>query len=291
MEHQSSVTSPRRRVFAGAGIDLVGDVFGDDRNRPVILLHGGGQTRHSWISAARELAQRGYLAVSVDLRGHGDSGWADDGDYRMSAFRDDVLALVGQFTVRPVLVGASLGGLASLLAMGESDIPIAVGLVLVDITSRVELSGVHRIQAFMNAHLDGFATLEAVADAIAAYNPNRPRPRNIPGLSKNVRFRDGRYFWHWDPAFLTQPDVLEPDYFDRLDAAAGKIAVPTLLVKGAESEIVSEETLAQMRALMPHAEIADIAGAGHMVVGDRNDVFNNTILGFLERRGLVPFVG
>lgn len=286
MTLRTSVAPPQRRVFSGAGIELVGDVVGDERNRPVILLHGGGQTRHSWLSAATELAARGYHAVSIDMRGHGDSDWSDDGDYRMSAFRDDVLALVGQFAAPPVLVGASLGGIASLLAVGESEGPVAAGLVLVDITPRVELSGVHRIQAFMNANLDGFESLEAVADAIAAYNPSRPRPRNIPGLLKNVRLRDGRYFWHWDPAFLVQPDVLKPEYFDRLDAAASRISVPTMLVKGGESEIVSEETLAQMRALIPHAEIADIAGAGHMVVGDRNDVFNSTILGFLARSGL-----
>lgn len=288
MEHQSFVTGPQRRVFAGAGVDLVGEVVGDAHNQPVILLHGGGQTRHSWLSAAGELANRGYYAVSIDMRGHGDSGWSDDGDYRMTVFRDDVLALVGQFAARPVLVGASLGGIAALLAVGESEEPIAVGLVLVDITPRVELSGVHRIQAFMNANLDGFETLEAVADAIAAYNPGRPRPRNVEGLLKNVRLRDGRYFWHWDPAFLVQPDVLKPEYFDRLDAAASRIAIPTMLVKGAESEIVSEETLGQMRALIPHAEIADIAGAGHMVVGDRNDVFNSTILRFLANSGLSP---
>lgn len=286
MDIETSSLVPERRAFAGAGVELIGDVVGDPAHRPVLLLHGGGQTRHSWSSAAVELARRGYHAVSIDMRGHGDSGWSGDGDYRMTLFRDDVLAMIDQLPSPPVLVGASLGGVASLLAIGESEAAVAAGLVLVDITPRVELSGVARIQAFMNARPDGFETLDEVADAVAAYNPSRPRPRNPAGLLKNLRQRNGRYFWHWDPAFLSQPDVLRPEYFDRLDAAAANVRVPVMLVRGAESEIVSEETVAQMRGLMPDADFVDISGAGHMVAGDRNDAFNLAVFDFLDHHGL-----
>jgi pimeloyl-ACP methyl ester carboxylesterase len=286
MDIETSSLVPERRAFAGAGVELIGDVVGDPARRPVLLLHGGGQTRHSWSSAAVELARRGYHAVSIDMRGHGDSGWSGDGDYRMTLFRDDVLAMIDQLPSPPVLVGASLGGVASLLAIGESEAAVAAGLVLVDITPRVELSGVARIQAFMNARPDGFETLDEVADAVAAYNPSRPRPRNPAGLLKNLRQRNGRYFWHWDPAFLSQPDVLRPEYFDRLDAAAANVRVPVMLVRGAESEIVSEETVAQMRGLMPEADFVDISGAGHMVAGDRNDAFNLAVFDFLDHHGL-----
>ncbi len=286
MDIETSSLVPERRAFAGAGVELIGDVVGDPAHRPVLLLHGGGQTRHSWSSAAVELARRGYHAVSIDMRGHGDSGWSGDGDYRMTLFRDDVLAMIDQLPSPPVLVGASLGGVASLLAIGESEAAVAAGLVLVDITPRVELSGVARIQAFMNARPDGFETLDEVADAVAAYNPSRPRPRNPAGLLKNLRQRNGRYFWHWDPAFLSQPDVLRPEYFDRLDAAAANVRVPVMLVRGAESEIVSEETVAQMRGLMPEADFVDISGAGHMVAGDRNDAFNLAVFDFLDHHRL-----
>ena len=133
----------------------------------------------------------------------------------------------------------------------------------------------------------GFDSLEQVADAIAVYNPNRPRPKRLGGLMKNLRERDGRYYWHWDPAMLmNHPDVERPGHWDRLDAASARVTVPTMLVKGTESDIVSDETVAHMRELIPHADYVDISGAGHMVAGDRNDAFNDAIFSFLEKHGL-----
>lgn len=284
MDNASFPVESKELIFTGVGVQLVGNVTGDPDNLPVLLLHGGGQTRHSWSSASRELARRGYYAVSIDFRGHGDSEWSQDGDYQMTTIRDDLLAVISQLPSMPVLVGASLGGIASLLAIGESSEAAARGLVLVDITPRVELSGVKRIQDFMSARPEGFGSLDEVADAVAAYNPNRSRPSDVSGLLKNLRQRDGRYFWHWDPAFLTQPDVLRPGYFERLDRAARGVRVSTLLIKGAESEIVSSETVAHMMELIPHAGFVDISGAGHMVAGDKNDAFNAAIFAFLENQ-------
>jgi pimeloyl-ACP methyl ester carboxylesterase len=275
-----------RRVFRGVDVELVGDVVGDPAGRPVLLMHGGGQTRHSWSAATSELGRRGYYAVSIDLRGHGESNWAPDGNYDLGRYRDDILSLLEQLPPRPVMVGASLGGITAILAIGESSAPVASGLVLVDITPRVEPEGVRRIQEFMTANLDGFDSLEQVADAVAAYNPNRPRPKNIQGLRKNLREREGRYFWHWDPAMLHRPEGDYEGRLDRLDHAAASITLPTMLVKGAESDIVSDETVAHMRELMPHADYVDISGAGHMVAGDRNDAFNSAIFTFLEKHGL-----
>lgn len=280
------VRQVERRVFKGVDVDLVGDIVGDPSGRPVLLMHGGGQTRHSWAAATAELGRRGYYAVSIDLRGHGDSDWAPDGVYELSRYRDDVFKVVEQMPPMPVMVGASLGGISALLAIGESTRPVASGLVLVDITPRIEMDGARRIQQFMTANLDGFESVEQVADAIAAYNPHRPRPKSLRGLMKNLRERDGRYFWHWDPAMLIQPDIDRPGHWERLDKAAMNVAVPTLLVRGSESDIVSDETVAHMRELMPDADYVDIGGAGHMVAGDRNDAFNSAIFTFLKKHGL-----
>lgn len=288
MSDISSSPSAGRRKFEGRGVHLAGDVLGDTTGLPVLLLHGGGQTRHSWASAAEELARRGYYAVSIDFRGHGESDWASDRDYGMSAMRDDVIAVIAQLPSRPVLVGASLGGIASLLAIGETGAQLAEALVLVDITPRVEMSGVRRIREFMTAQPDGFGSLDEVADAVAAYNPKRPRPSDPSGLLKNVRLRNGRYYWHWDPSLLDTMDPLEPGYFERLDKAARNVGLPTLLVKGAESEIVSSATVEHMLELIPHAEFVDISGAGHMVAGDRNDAFNGAVFRFLQSAGLAP---
>ncbi len=281
------------QVEGSGGVRLCVEQEGPVDGRPVILLHGGGQTRHAWGSTASALAERGWSAQRVDLRGHGDSQWAPDGAYGLEDFAADLVLVAEAQARRPVLVGASLGGIASLVALGERDpslAPLASGLVLVDVAPRIEPAGVRRIGDFMTAHPDGFASLEEVADHIAAYNPHRPRPKDLSGLSKNVRQRDdGRWVWHWDPAFLTglgpdgtpdEPRALTRS--DRLRDAARAITVPTLLVRGRQSDLLSEEGARDLLSLMPHARLADVTGAGHMVAGDRNDLFNDAVLRFLD---------
>jgi pimeloyl-ACP methyl ester carboxylesterase len=275
------------------GIRLVADVDGDPDAPPVMLLHGGGQTRHAWGTTLQTLASKGWHAYSVDLRGHGDSEWAPDGDYSLDAFAADVRTLARELPRPPVLVGASLGGLASLTAIAETDgPPLATALVLVDVAPRVEYEGAMRIGDFMRGNLDeGFASLEEVADAIAAYNPHRPRPKDLSGLKKNLRQRpDGRWAWHWDPEFVTgrqgSPDETRSTTLmneDRLKAAARAITIPTLLVRGRMSDIVTEAGARELRELVPHAEVIDVAEAGHMVAGDKNDLFNDAVVTFLDR--------
>lgn len=277
----------------GAGeVRLAADIGGPPEGPTVVLLHGGGQTRHSWDGTWKVLVDAGWRALSVDLRGHGESDWAPDGDYSLDGFAGDVTELCADLDQPPVLVGASLGGLASLAAIADAPVQsdLARALVLVDVSHRLEDAGRERIGEFMVAHLDGFATLEDAADAIAEYNPNRPRPSDLSGLAKNLRQNaDGRWFWHWDPAFVvgkfgsadeTRASVVNPT---RLSDAADALELPTLLVRGRRSDLLSEEGVADFLARVPTAEFADVAGAGHMVAGDRNEVFNSAILGFLER--------
>jgi pimeloyl-ACP methyl ester carboxylesterase len=137
----------------------------------------------------------------------------------------------------------------------------------------------------MSANPEGFTSLEEVADSIAAYNPLRPRPRNLDGLRKNVRrHADGRWYWHWDPAFMRIGD--EPQRHidrERLRIAASHLTIPTLIVRGAHSDIVSEAGLADMLALVPHAQTADVQAAGHMVAGDDNDIFAARLEDFLDQ--------
>jgi pimeloyl-ACP methyl ester carboxylesterase len=274
----------------GHGLDLAADAYGPDDGPPVLLFPGGGQTRHSWDGTARLLGNKGWRATTVDLRGHGDSDWAADGDYSLDAFAADVCDVARATGPRPpALVGASLGGISSLIAIAEddpaADRPVASALVLVDVAPRLEPEGVARIGAFMLGHLDGFASLEDVADAVAAYNPHRPRPSDLSGLRKNVRQReDGRWYWHWDPRFMTPGRIDEPRSIrneDRLERAAQTLTLPVLLVRGRQSDVLSEAGARNLQALVPHARFVDVAGAGHMVAGDRNDVFNDAVVAFL----------
>jgi len=278
------------RFESSDGVALVGDAYGPEDGPAVLLAHGGGQTRHAWGATARDLAGRGWRAVAIDQRGHGDSGWSEDGDYGLERFGSDLLAIAAQCAQAPALVGASLGGLSGLIAQGEL-VP-ATGqrgfsaLVMVDVTPRVEQSGVDRIRGFMSKHMDeGFASLEEASAVIAAYLPHRPPPRNLDGLRKNLRLgEDGRYRWHWDPRFVSNRPLgdFAAHYSPRLQRAAQAISIPTLLVRGSRSEVVTDEAVREFLALVPHARSVDIRNAGHMVAGDENDSFSGAVISFLE---------
>jgi pimeloyl-ACP methyl ester carboxylesterase len=267
------------------GLRLAGEARGPADGEVVVLLHGGGQTRHAWDETAEALAAHGYRAVAVDLRGHGESEWAKSGDYRLETFASDVGLVVSQLGGHATLVGASLGGLASLLYAGEHAGGAVRALVLVDVTPRLEPAGVARIVSFMLAKPDGFASLEEAADAVAAYNQGRERPADLRGLEKNLRRGDdGRYRWHWDPQFLLgQRPPHARAMAERLMAAARALTVPTLLVRGLRSDVVSDAGVAEFRAAVPHAELADVAHAGHMVAGDKNTAFTEAVVAFLRR--------
>ncbi|MGX7680170.1 alpha/beta fold hydrolase [Jatrophihabitans sp. DSM 45814] len=270
----------QKRTFDVGGLQLAADVYAAESPHGVaLMLHGGGQTRHSWGAAARRLAAAGWTAITLDSRGHGDSGWAEDGDYTQDAMIGDLEGVLATLDEPPVLVGASMGGLTSLLGVGEGRLR-ARALVLVDIAPRIEPEGAGRIIDFMRAAPDGFATLEEVADAIGAYNPHRKRPNSLEGLKKNVRQgTDGRWRWHWDPAFLTNGDepqrgVNQP----RLQQAAAAVRIPTLLVRGKQSDVVSVEGAEELVRLIPGSRYVDVSGAGHMVAGDDNDIFSREVL-------------
>ena len=288
--------TPATATFIGAdGNKLVADVFGDS-GPPVLLLHGGGQTRHAWHKTAEAIARTGHTAYALDQRGHGNSDWVTSGAYAFSDYAADAKAVAAELTRRsgskPIAIGASLGGIASLLAEGKSEradgANVFSALVLVDITPRVDQTGVAKVLGFMRAHAsEGFASIADAAQAVAEYLPQRPRPKSNEGLKKNLRLSpDGRWRWHWDPRFLdgrraagSDRRALEATLVD----AARRIQVPALLVRGGSSELVKEAHAKEFLELVPHADYVDVSGARHMVAGDRNDHFSAAVLSFIER--------
>lgn len=279
-------THVERLTIPLAGLELAADAAGPADAPVVLFLHGSGQTRQSWGRALREAAERGYRGISLDLRGHGDSAWSPDGRYSLDLFAADLREVIRQIGRPPVLVGASLGGLIGML-IGGGQPSLVHALVLVDITPRVEERGAREVVAFMDSAPDGFASLEEAADAVAAYLPHRPRPGDTSGLLRNLRLRKGRYYWHWDPAFMQMGRDADAKYrFDGpnpLEQAARALQLPTLLVRGGRSRVVSEEAVREFREQVPHAEFVDIAHADHMVAGDANDAFNDAVFRFIER--------
>lgn len=275
---------PMHRWTGHGGVTIAGDTWGDPEAQLVILLHGGGQTRHAWKGAGETLGNSGYHAVAFDARGHGDSDWAAASeDYAPDCMVEDLVCVAKALgSERPTLVGASMGGGTSLLSIGLDKVD-AAALVLVDMAPRIEPEGSRKIQEFMNQKPDGFDTLEEVAAAIANYQPHRKRPRNLDGLAKNVRVgANGKYVWHWDPKRRAGQRIND-DYRQRLSDAADTLTLPTLLVRGGLSDVLSEAGAQSFLQQAPHAEYVNVKNAAHMVAGDRNDIFADSVIEFLKR--------
>jgi len=273
--------------FKGHGdIKIAADVWGSNNQELVILLHGGGQTRHAWGETGKKLAEAGYHSVALDLRGHGDSEWHADGDYSIRAYKDDLVSIINEIGKPARLVGASLGGMASLLLAGdEINSDLCTALIMVDIGIYPDPVGSDRIVSFMLSGEGGFNSLEDVAKSISDYLPHRKKPKDLEGLKKNLRLKDdGRYYWHWDPRFIRRrPGSQDREgYFDLQLKAAEKVTIPTLLIRGALSDVVTMEDVDYFLSVISHAKFVEIEKAAHMIAGDRNDIFAEEAIKFLK---------
>ncbi|MGH8090531.1 MAG: alpha/beta fold hydrolase [Rudaea sp.] len=262
------------------GVPLAVEARGAADAPALVFAHGFGQTRHAWDASAAALAKSGWRCLTMDARGHGDSGWRADGNYDFSQFVDDLVRLAQIPAHKPILVGASMGGLLGLVAQAEHAVFRA--LVLVDITPRWEIAGVERILAFMRAHPQGFASVEEASDAIARYLPHRAQ-RKSPERLRSLLVTDsgGRLRWHWDPRLLdTIATDSEREQAGLLDAAR-RIRVPVLLISGERSDVVSDDTIAEFLRCVPHAQHVRVAHATHMIAGDENAAFTNAVERFV----------
>jgi non-heme chloroperoxidase len=268
----------------GRGVMLEADRAGPQSAPCVILMHGGGQTRHAWRRVSRALLDAGYQVVAYDSRGHGGSQWSPDGVYSIDIFSGDLRALLEQLPPRPALVGASMGGVTALVTAAQEP-GLAGALVLVDVTPVIDIAGAERITGFMRQNLDGFLSLQHAADTVAAYLPHRPRPSDNAGLMKNLREgADGRLYWHWDPKIFSDSTTAQrAAVVEQLVECCKRVREPTLLIRGSDSEIVTPEGARHFQSLIPGSEWVDVAGARHMVAGDNNDAFSVAILDFLVR--------
>ncbi len=283
-------------IFRGAeGLSLVADEWNNpdatqqsgqefDSSRPsVLMLHGGGQNRFSWKDTGQILAAQGLHVVALDSRGHGDSDRSPTANYTVEALCADTCEVLRQIGRPVILVGASMGGLTGILAAQEAGPDSVQRLILVDVVPRYEKDGSARIRDFMFSHVHGFDSLEEAAEAVATYLPHRTKPRSADGLKKNLRQRHGRWYWHWDPAFLTKPDEDPFVRVDLLEQAAMNLSIPILLIRGKLSDVVSEEAVEDFLKKVPNAEFAELTGAGHTAAGDDNDAFSEVVVQFVLR--------
>ncbi len=254
-----------------------------DANPTVLMLHGGGQNRFSWKNTGQILADEGFHVVALDSRGHGDSDRSPGGIYTVDALCADTLAVLEQIGRPVILIGASMGGMTGILVADAAGPQKVTKLVLVDVVPRYEKDGSARIREFMASGINGFESLDEAADAVAAYLPYRTRPRSPEGLKKNLRQRDGRWYWHWDPAFLTAPMDDPFVRVEKLERAVINMTIPILLIRGKLSDVVSTAAVKDFLEKVPRAEFVELSDAGHTAAGDDNDAFSEAVVQFVRR--------
>ena len=255
----------------------------------VVCLHGGGQTAYMFEDLGAALAPR-YHVLAYDFPDHGDSDALEGGDLDRKVLAATAPPLCAEFGIdAAVFVGGSTGGVASMtLAAGQPE--LVAGLVVIDVGHKVEAEGVLRIAAFMAEH-ESFATLEEAAEAIAAYLPNRTV--QAPRLTRNLRQRgDGRWVWKHglgrmirDRGGLHLAQEGAMNMFVGLADDLQRLRCPTLILRGAASDVLSEEGATEIVGLIPGARFARVAGAGHLAAGDNPESFVNLVRGFLGEIG------
>ena len=235
------------------------------------------------------LADRGWRVVSFDLRGHGESAWDPEGDYTLDAFAADITLVARSFDRRPALVGASLGGITSMVAIADAGggTEVASSLTLVDVAHRSRSRPrpdrrVHdrRSRRFRLARGGGRCRRRLQPASTASQGP-RPAWRRTCASARTAGGSGTGTEVHHGQVRLAGRDPLVGGRSRPAQAAATSLTLPTLLVRGRSSDLLSEAGAQAFLDVVPHADFADVDGAGHMVAGDRNEVFNKAILEFL----------
>lgn len=274
------MSSFRTITLPGDGLRLVADAIGDQDAPPILFLHGGGQSRHSWRNAARRVAEAGYLGITIDMRGHGDSDWAPDGAYGLEIMASDLCHVLRALDRPAGLVGASRGGQVALGAAAAE--PARTRLVLLaDVGPHIDRQGVAPIRDFMERSMRGFDSVEAAAQALDGL-PGRRRAVDADTLPRALRHgMDGKLYWRWDPR-TALPGFLDADRETALmERAASAVHCPVLLVRAEHSDVLTDEGVKAFRRLTPQLRVTMAPGVGHMFTNDQNDAFALPLLDFL----------
>ena len=254
---------------------------------PLLMLHGMAQTAHSWDFAALAFCDR-YRVVALDQRGHGDSDWAADGDYTLDAHQRDLQAAVEALGLRDtVLIGLSMGGrnAFSYAALHPERVR---ALVVVDSAPVLMRYGAETIRRFVR-DMDEMDSFEEFVTAVWKFNPRRTEEHIRGSLEHNLkRLPGGRWTWKYDKALRSGAirPWSGPELISRMWGYVERVRCPTLLVRGAHSSVLSQDTAEEMAARLDDGRLAVVPDAGHLVPGDNPAGFHRAVEDFFEEVGL-----
>ncbi|MBO0735921.1 MAG: alpha/beta hydrolase [Alphaproteobacteria bacterium] len=262
------VVLPREMIASIGGLRFRYLDWGSEGLRPVLFLHGGALTAHTWDLCCLALRDS-FHCIALDQRGHGDSDWAPDADYSIAAQREDIKGFVDELGLpRFVLVGMSMGAINA-LAFAIHHTQRLSALVLIDAGPEVRRPGSRRIRDFVNGGAEP-ETLDAIIARALAFNPRRDPTILRRSLMHNLRRQsDDTWVWKYDRKRFQQMDR-EAHAAERRGLADGlaEITCPTLVVRGAESDVFHEEDAERLVQRLPDGRYVTIPGAGHTVQGD-----------------------
>ena len=256
---------------------------------PIVLLHGGNQTAHSWDLVSLHLAGR-YRVLALDQRGHGDSEWARDADYSVRAMADDALAFIDQQGLdRPIVVGHSMGGMVTMTLLAARP-DAARAAVFVDVGPEVSGEGADVIRAFVQQNVE-FDDLDEFIGRVTAYDPYRSREHITRTVRYNLLQRsDGKYIAKSD-RLLHSPDFrregAERSADGRIEGAPDLDAVrafdlPALIVRGGDSKVLAPEGAERFAGALPQGRLVTVPDCGHNVHGQNTPGFIEVVRPFVD---------
>jgi esterase len=275
-------TTPQDRYITANGIQLHYLDWDNTSAPPLLLLHGFTGHARTWDEFARTVCAR-YHVLALDQRGHGDSAWAKDGAYTVDDHAADVDAFLEQLGLAPVLlVGLSMGGRNAIRFTALHPDKVRK-LVIVDIGPDIAPSGAERVRRTAAEAPEEFASPE---EAVAYLKQSLTHPRAEAALRYRVqhgvkRLPNGKYTWKYD-AFLRQQRRQGTMPVVDLWPAVQQIRVPTLILRGGDSDVFAVETARRMQASIPGSQFVEIPGAGHSIPADAPEAFAQAVQTFLE---------
>ena len=280
--------SPTSKYVQANGLQFHYLDWGAADSPPLVLLHGVGQTCHTWDMFAAAMASH-FHVMAFDQRGHGDSDWSADRDYARASMVKDVSEFTKAVGLDSFyLIGMSMGGMNSMMFTSQN-LPRVRSLVVVDIGPRVERTGSSHIRDFMSGNRE-FNDLDEAAAVIHKFNPRRPLEaiRKYTCVYNLKQLPTGKWTWKYDSYFASAQRLGDPKVMhDQLAAAAQLITCPTLLVRGAQSDVFSLEGAKEFQQLIPGSAFELVAGAGHSVMGDNPAGFEAAVRGFYVKQGVL----
>jgi esterase len=259
--------------------------WGRNDKPPLLFLHGGGLTAHTWDLVCVAL-RADFDCLALDQRGHGDSEWSPVLDYGPDAHVRDIRGLIEQLRLeQPVLVGHSLGGLNAMVYATAAAERLG-GIALVDVGPDTNPDAVKRIRDFVMGD-PGDGSLEDFVERARAFNPRRDPRLLRHSLRHNLRrMPDGSLTWKYDRRRLT------PEYvaslrrrLQELRKTADAITCPVLVIRGAESDALSDEQAAAFAAALPDGRWDKVENAGHTIQGDNPRGLVRVLARFLSEIG------